>query len=375
MRLMIATLAVLAAVTSIVAYGPRFGSPAGAAPAVATAAPTPAAPAQVSPAPVAKAAPAPAAAPAHPAHAARTPSPAQAAPAVAAAARARARAALATARTRPSVGMGRVIPGTDGLRYFGGPIHGSLYGTLERHLDHDVADPLTSVVKRLLVWWVNPRRDIQAGDRLEILFSVPEGQEPVVHALTYTSAKAGRTFHAWLWKAPGARFPHYFDDSGVEVARRLVHSPVEGYEQITALLGDGRHHRGVDFKTPVGTAVHAPWSGVVRRVDWRRRLNGNCVDVHFGNGADAFFLHLSKTAKGLHPGQRVSAGQVIAYTGDTGHSFAPHLHYQLMHGRRVLNPLTFQKTFRAKVPARARADFERAKTHLEHVLAAQRHVA
>ena len=255
------------------------------------------------------------------------------------------------------------------------PIHGSLYGTLERHLDHDVADPLTSVVKRLLVWWVNPRRDIQAGDRLEILFSVPEGQEPVVHALTYTSAKAGRTFHAWLWKAPGARFPHYFDDSGVEVAKRLVHSPVDGYEQITALLGDGRHHRGVDFKTPVGTSVHAPWSGVVRRVDWRRRLNGNCVDVHFANGADAYFLHLSKVAKGLRPGERVKAGQVLAFTGDTGHSFAPHLHYQLMHGGRVLNPMTFQKTYRAKVPAKARKDFEQAKKHLEGILAAQRHVA
>ena len=366
---MIASFALLAAVTSIVAYGPRFGSPPVAASAVATAAPAKA-PAKAAAPDAAKA---PAQAKPAPAVAARTKAPAEAAPARAAAARAR--DALATARTRPTVGMGQIIPGTDGLRYFGGPIHGSLYGTLERHLDHDVADPLTSVVKRLLVWWVNPRRDIQAGDRLEILFSVPEGQEPVVHALTYTSAKAGRTFHAWLWKAPGARFPHYFDDSGVEVAKRLVHSPVDGYEQITALLGDGRHHRGVDFKTPVGTSVHAPWSGVVRRVDWRRRLNGNCVDVHFANGADAYFLHLSKVAKGLRPGERVKAGQVLAFTGDTGHSFAPHLHYQLMHGGRVLNPMTFQKTYRAKVPAKARKDFEQAKKHLEGILAAQRHVA
>ena len=356
-RYLVGLLSVCAAVTAVIAYGPRIGgSPAAAAP-IAKAV-TPAA----SPAPVATATPAPTAAPT---------APAPTAPAASPAAAKVAHHAHATRR----IAMGRLIPGTTGLRYFGGPIHGSLYGTLEAHLDREVADPLTSVVKRLLVWWIDPRRDLRAGDRIEVLYSLPAGEEPLVHALTFTSGKAGRTFHAYLWKAPGAKFAHYYDGDGTEVAARLVHAPVAHYQQITALLNDGRHHHGIDFKTPVGTPVKSPFPGVVSRVDWRRRMNGNCVDVHFSDGRDALFLHLSRIARGMRPGHRVKAGDVVAYSGDTGHSFAPHLHYQLMRGRHVLNPLRAQRTFRAKVPAKARHAFEAAKKDLEQTLASQRHIA
>lgn len=355
-RYLVGFVSVCAAVTAVIAYGPRIGGP---APAAASA------PVAVASAP-APAPPAPTPAPAAPAPAAvvtASPTPAPPKPA--------AHRAHATRR----IAMGRAIPGTNGLRYFGGAIHGSLYGTLEAHLDREVADPLTSVVKRLLVWWIDPRRDLRAGDRIEVLYSLPDGEEPLVHALTFTSQKAGRTFHAYLWKAPGAKFAHYFDADGTEVAARLVHAPVAHYQQITALLNDGRHHHGVDFKTPVGTPVVSPFSGVVSRVDWRRRMNGNCVDVHFSDGRDALFLHLSRIAKGIRPGRRIKAGEVVAFSGDTGHSFAPHLHYQLMRGRHVLNPLRAQKTWRAEVPARSRHAFEAAKKDLERTLAIQRHIA
>ena len=44
--------------------------------------------------------------------------------------------------------------------------------------------------------------------------------------------------------------------------------------------------------------------------------------------------HLSRFAPGIHPGTRVHQGQVVAYSGNTGMSTGPHLHYEILHQRR-----------------------------------------
>jgi murein DD-endopeptidase len=57
-------------------------------------------------------------------------------------------------------------------------------------------------------------------------------------------------------------------------------------------------------------------------------------------------------------GGRVNKGQVIARSGNTGRSFAPHLHYQLMQGSTVVDPFKSHRTERAQLPADERAAFE-----------------
>ena len=84
----------------------------------------------------------------------------------------------------------------------------------------------------------------------------------------------------------------------------------------------------------------------------------------------ALFLHLSEIPKTLVGGVRVKRGEVIAKSGNTGHSFAPHLHYQLQIGETVIDPFTSHKTTRVSLPAAERPAFEKRMIELKALLPA-----
>jgi len=66
----------------------------------------------------------------------------------------------------------------------------------------------------------------------------------------------------------------------------------------------------------------------------------------------AVFLHLSELPRTLTVGTKVKLGEVIAHSGNSGHSFAPHLHYQLMSASdRVLDPFDVHPTRKVSLAA------------------------
>jgi murein DD-endopeptidase MepM/ murein hydrolase activator NlpD len=261
-----------------------------------------------------------------------------------------------------------------------GPLEESIAGALGPG-QQPLAAELTQVVNRLLVWSLQVSKDARRGDRIEILFApAPPGgsgptrsQEPVVEALRYTSQKLGRTFAAYRWQAPGARYPHYWQADGTGVEERLVDGPIRDYEQITSLVRDGRRHKGVDFRTPVGTPVYATFDGVVERRNWKFSANGNCLDlVDPASGRHAIFLHLDVVPKSMQKGRSVKKGEEIAASGNSGHSTAPHLHYQLEDASgKVLDPFKVHRTTRDAIPAAARPAFEAERARLDARMAAK----
>ena len=255
----------------------------------------------------------------------------------------------------PGIAQAPVAPPVQtGPRFLAVRIDGPLEAALVAGAGSETGPALTQVVKRVMVWWIAVPADLRKGDLLEVVYEPQPGQEPLVSALRLQSAKAGRTFEAYRFKPAGAQFARFYGPDGSDLELRLDPSPLDSWEQITSLLKDGRRHKGVDFKTPVGTPVKATFDGTITRKNWFFRGNGNSLEVTQAGAPHlkAIFLHLSELPRTLTLGTKVKAGEVIAHSGNSGHSFAPHLHYQLMSpSDRVLDPFDVHATKKVNLAA------------------------
>ena len=101
--------------------------------------------------------------------------------------------------------------------------------------------------------------------------------------------------------------------------------------------GASTYHKGIDWATPVGTAVVASSGGVVQRAGWGSGY-GYVVYISHADGKETRYGHLSKIL--VKPGDRVSQGQKIALSGNTGRSTGPHIHFEILVNGTAVNPLS-----------------------------------
>jgi len=101
--------------------------------------------------------------------------------------------------------------------------------------------------------------------------------------------------------------------------------------------GKRAFHRGIDIANKVGSKVYAAQEGRVTFADARSGY-GKIVIIEHRFGYKTIYGHLSDTA--VTRGQRVGSGQVIGFVGNTGRSTGPHLHFEIWHKNRVIDPLT-----------------------------------
>ncbi|MBC8284098.1 MAG: M23 family metallopeptidase [Nitrospinae bacterium] len=206
---------------------------------------------------------------------------------------------------------------------------------------------LSAHLGRLMSWFFDVNKSIRNGDAMRVVYQRLEGPEQFkILKLSYKSKRFGKTFVANYFD--GLDQDGYFDSDGKEIAKRIVESqsPMRTYTEITSLPGDFRKgvggHSGTDFKAPVGTPVYSGFKGKVTRANWNVRANGYCVEIdHPEKGVKTLYLHLSRVL--VKSGQTIKAGQQIAESGNTGRTFAPHLHYEIQHRKnrdRIYNPFT-----------------------------------
>ncbi len=258
----------------------------------------------------------------------------------------------------------------DGIEHISLTVKGSLEESMKAAAPADIAAPLAQVTARLLIWWVDVARGLRKGDSIDVVYQQVAGKEPLVHALRFYSTKDEKEHRAYLYKPEGGRFAHYYSTDGEEVEERLRNSPIDDYEQVTSILRDGRHHKGVDFKAPSGTPVKVPFDATLSRKNWSWRRNGNCLEFHDAQGRRIVFLHLSELPKSLKEGTHFKAGQTVAESGNTGHTTAPHLHYQLEGpDGKLLDPFKVHETYRAKLSAEQMTGFAAARARFDSMLA------
>jgi murein DD-endopeptidase MepM/ murein hydrolase activator NlpD len=99
-----------------------------------------------------------------------------------------------------------------------------------------------------------------------------------------------------------------------------------------------RFHRGMDYSVPTGTPIRATANGTITKLK-RERGFGMMVRIDHGNHVSTTYAHMSEWH--VKSGQKVSRGQVIGLSGNTGRSTAPHLHYEVRVNNRHVNPMPY----------------------------------
>jgi murein DD-endopeptidase MepM/ murein hydrolase activator NlpD len=273
----------------------------------------------------------------------------------------------------PVPGEGRVVLARngDGWRSDWHPFQRRV---LERRVRGEVEDSLISAVVKagaspilayrmadVLAWDMDFSRDLRSGDTFEVVYEEIELDGRTadlgnIWALTFDNG--GRRLEAYRFEDA------YYDGEGRPLKKMFLRSPLR-YSFVTSRFTNSRFHPvlktyrphwGVDYRAKVGTPVRVTAGGVVTFAGWGKG-SGKMVKVRHPNGFVTAYLHLSRFASGIRPGRRVSQGEVVAYSGNTGLSTAPHLDYRVQKNGRWINPLSLDNVPAEPIPEARLADF------------------
>ena len=167
----------------------------------------------------------------------------------------------------------------------------------------------------------------------------------------------------------------YFDAKGESAKGILMKTPVDGARissgfgsRFHPVLGYTRMHKGVDFAVPVGTPVMAAGNGSVQFMG-RASGYGNFLKIDMGSGMGFGYAHLSRFAPGLRRGARVRQGQIVAYSGNTGLTTGPHLHYEIFQHGTQINPLTFKAAQGRTLKGRELSNYLQTRLKIDETMA------
>ncbi|MEI9989816.1 MAG: peptidoglycan DD-metalloendopeptidase family protein [Rhizomicrobium sp.] len=239
---------------------------------------------------------------------------------------------------------------------------------------------VTVAMIKLFSYKVDFQRDLRPGDTFEVYYSyyyTPDGLPAREGNIDYAMMHTGGHQYAVYRYQPDPNQPaEYFDAHGESLKGMLMKTPVDGARissgfgmRFHPVLGYTRMHKGIDFAVPVGTPVMASGSGVVK-IAGRSSGYGNYMRVDMGNGYGFAYGHLSRFAPGIHPGSHVHQGEIVAYSGNTGLSTGPHLHYETLVHNAQVNPLTLKIAQGRVLSGHDLRDFLFGKLHTDAVLAA-----
>ncbi|TVQ91975.1 MAG: M23 family metallopeptidase [Deltaproteobacteria bacterium] len=206
--------------------------------------------------------------------------------------------------------------------------------------------------------------ELRAGARFSLvadMMSAPERPNKLgdIHAVRLSNA--GRTWTAFRFELPDGTESWYQPD-GTSLRKPFLRSPLE-FSRVTSgfnpkrfhpILKRPRPHNGTDFGAPTGTPVRVVADGKVVRAGWAGG-HGRFVKVEHDGAYATSYSHLSRID--VKAGSRVRQGQVIGAVGATGMATGPHLHYQMWHKGRFVDPMKIKLPNQAPLPVSAKPAF------------------
>ncbi len=212
---------------------------------------------------------------------------------------------------------------------------------------YGMSKAMTQRLIKLLASDVDFQSRLNPSDRIEVLFSQPDGDDQTSDSseLLYVSAMFGgqtRNFYRFQMQDGGT---DYFDEDGSSAEQFLLRNPLPAGKFRSGfgarkhpILGYVRMHTGVDWSAPIGTPIIAAGNGTVEKVGWAGGY-GKQIIIRHANGYETSYNHQSAFAKGIEPGVHVRQGQTIGFLGQTGLATGPHLHYELIVNGTKVDPM------------------------------------
>ncbi|MCA8863891.1 MULTISPECIES: peptidoglycan DD-metalloendopeptidase family protein [unclassified Halomonas] len=226
-------------------------------------------------------------------------------------------------------------------RLYAGSVSGSFARSAQATgLNSSSVTELTKLLEKKLDF----RRDSRRGDRFQVLVESDmidgETLDSRVLAVHYNGERMDLTV------VRNASDDNFYTPEGGSLDPAFARHPFEGNYRLSSGFNPRRKHpvtgrisphNGTDFAMPIGTPVTAPANGVVERVS-NHHAAGRYIVVRHDNGYRTRYLHLSRPL--VTQGERVTMGERIALSGNTGRSTGPHLHYEVIVNNSPVNAMT-----------------------------------
>jgi len=224
-----------------------------------------------------------------------------------------------------------------------GVITSSLWNTMKaNNLDPNLAIKLSEIY----AWEVDFYR-IQKNDRFKVIYernyvgnkSIGSGR---VRAAKFTHY--GKDFSAFFFESDTIK--DYYNESAESLRKAFLRAPLKysrissgfSHSRLHPVLKTRRPHLGTDYAAPTGTPIMAVGDGVVTEARYHGG-NGNYVRIRHNSVYETQYLHMSRFAKGIRPGVRVSQGDIIGYVGMTGLATGPHVCFRFWKNGQQVNHL------------------------------------
>lgn len=248
------------------------------------------------------------------------------------------------------------------VRLSSGTIRTSLFAATEAAR---LPDSVAAQLAELFAGDIDFRRDLQPGDRFNVVYETLEADGEVLKFGRLLSAEFvnnGKSHQLMWFQAPGEKGGYYNFD-GQSMRRAFLASPLEfsrvssGYGmRFHPISGGQKAHLGIDYASPTGTPVRTVADGTVGFAGWQNGY-GNVVVVEHSQNKSTLYAHLSRI--NVRKGQRVDQGTTVGLVGSTGASTGAHLHFEYKVGKQHFDPLTIARQTEGKpIPAQAKAQFK-----------------
>jgi murein DD-endopeptidase MepM/ murein hydrolase activator NlpD len=218
----------------------------------------------------------------------------------------------------------------------------------------------------VFAWDIDFYVDVRKGDRVRCLVEKVLSKGRLLRygevlAAEYRGEAVG-TKRVFRWQLPDGEWS-YFQEDGTSARKAFLKSPLK-FAHVTSRFGMRFHpvleylkaHQGVDYAAAIGTPVWSVADGTVTLAG-NTGAGGNTVCVRHRNGFETCYLHLSSYGAGVRTGTRVAQKQVIGYSGNTGRTTGPHLHFAMKRNGGFVNPLNQKFPRSEPVPASLLARF------------------